>query len=61
MKMVEIIKLQPLRKPEADQTAEFYRRMNFDTSNVVFAPAFCARAQEAYAKRVNYNNDVDVA
>lgn len=59
--MADIIELKTREETEAERAADLYRRMNFDTSNVVFAPTFCARAREAYAKRGNDNGNADVA
>ena len=49
--MAEILTLKPKEQTEAETCRRIYKDMNFDPSNVVFAPTFCARAQEEYARR----------
>ncbi|MEM7271145.1 MAG: hypothetical protein AAF401_18045 [Pseudomonadota bacterium] len=35
----------------AELCRDIYEKLNFDPSNVVFSPAFAARAKEEYARR----------
>ena len=49
--MAEILKLKPKDATEAETCRRIYENLNFDPSNVVFAPSFCARAREEYARR----------
>ena len=49
--MAEIVMLRPNSKPDADSCRKLYQRMQFETSNVVFAPAFCKKAEEIYRTR----------
>ncbi len=49
--MAEILTLKPKEQTEAETCRRIYKDMNFDPSNVVFAPTFCARAREEYARR----------
>ncbi len=51
--MAEILTMKPKDTTEAEPCQRMYENMNFDPSNLVFAPAFCtrARAREEYARR----------
>lgn len=41
----------PKETTEAETCRRIYETLNFDPSNIVFAPAFCARAREEYTRR----------
>lgn len=43
--------MKPKVATEAETCRRIYENMNFDPSNIVFAPAFCTRAREEYARR----------
>lgn len=49
--MAEILTMKPKVATEAETCRRIYENMNFDPSNIVFAPAFCKRAREEYARR----------
>lgn len=49
--MAEILKMTPKETTEAETCRRIYQNLNFDPSNIVFAPAFCARAREEYTRR----------
>ena len=53
--MAEILTMKPKDTTEAEPCQRMYENINFDPSNLVFAPAFCtrarARAREEYARR----------
>ena len=42
--MAEILTMKPKDTTEAEPCQRMYENMNFDPSNLVFAPAFCTRA-----------------
>lgn len=48
--MAEILKMKPKETTEADTCRRIYENMNFDPSNIVFAPTFCTRAREEYVR-----------
>ena len=49
--MAEILELKPKDATEAETCRRIYESLNFDPSNVVFAPNFCTRAREEYVRR----------
>ena len=49
-KMAEILTMKPKDATEAENCRRIYENLNFDPSNVVFAPAFCTRAREEYVR-----------
>ena len=49
--MAEILELKRQDATEAETCRRIYENMNFDPSNVVFAPNFCTRAREEYIRR----------
>ena len=49
--MAEILEMKPKQATEAETCRRIYETLNFDPSNIVFAPAFCTRAREEYVRR----------
>ena len=49
--MAEILTMKPKDTTEAETCQRMYENMNFGPSNLVFAPAFCTRPREEYARR----------
>lgn len=49
--MAEILEMKPKPATEAETCRRIYEKLNFDPSNVVFAPNFCTRAREEYTRR----------
>lgn len=49
--MADIIDIKPKEATEAETCRRIYEKLNFDPSNVVFSPIFCARAREEYVRR----------
>ena len=49
--MAEILTMKPKDTTEAETCQRMYENMNFDPSNLVFAPAFCTRPRKEYARR----------
>ncbi len=48
--MAEILTLNRKEATEAEKCRRIYENLNFDPSNIVFAPAFCTRAREEYVR-----------
>ena len=49
--IAEILTMKPKDTTEAEPCQRMYENMNFDPSNLVFAPAFCTRPREECARR----------
>ena len=49
--MADILEMKPRVVTEAETCRRIYENLNFDPSNVVFAPNFTAQAREEYLRR----------